>query len=122
MSFTFSCVDYAAIWSGPPVFIAMVIWLIILLTISVKWVYCLNRKGKSVIGKGIGLIFLYLLTPYIQSLIANIIVDIFFEAKNESIGLHLSWGGTIDIIITVTVVPITVAIISFFVWLRLKRS
>jgi len=113
--------DGPGTWQEESILIAMIIYSFLLLTLSILWLikyYSINQNKP----KKLRLILVYALSPWLINILGQIIVNIRFSDKlNSYIGLHLFWGETKDILITIIAPLLPPVIISLILMVFLKR-
>ena len=117
----FSFIDGVGTWQVESIFIAMVIYSLFLLTLSVLWLLKYYGKGQKKVKKT-RLILVYVLSPWFIKIIGQIIENhLYSEEPNSYIGLHLFWGETKDILITLFAPLILPIAISLLLSIFLKK-
>jgi hypothetical protein len=117
----FSFIDGVGTWQVESIFIAMVIYSLFLLTLSVLWLLKYYGKAQKKVKKT-RLILVYVLSPWFINIIGQVIENhLYSEELNSYIGLHLFWGETKDILITIFAPLILPIAISLLLSIFLKK-
>jgi len=112
--------DYEGTWRVESILIAMCIYSFFLLVMTLLWLYrYYGSKDRKV--KKLRLILLYVFSQPLINAIGQLIENTIFKLDGFYTGLHLTWGETKDIWITVLAPVLFPILVSLLLLPFIKR-
>ena len=107
-------------WKTAEVLLAMIIVTTVLIVVTLSWL----KRGQNKKGwkKFIFPILLYLFSPWIQNVFVKIQEYIFNAILPKHNLAYLNFAGPLDKLITFGAPPIAAIIISYLLWLVIKKN